>query len=358
MSWPEHGAMPAALSEQLNQVSNKSIIDFSVNTNPYGPPADIKKKLSDWVHTVHEYPDPNSNTLRKRLAQKLSCNFYNVMPGNGGAELIQAAARLFTNKKVILVQPTFTEYKKALEANGAEIVSYLTNEEEEWKWKFQELEPLLEKADGIWFCHPNNPTGTASASKEIEELLQYCKTNNKLTVVDEAFYDFQESPFLFESFINKNFPLILLRSMTKMYTLPGLRMGYMLASEEIIKKIQIYLPPWNINSIAGQAMMYLINQEEFVHETVQLIQKEKQRVIKQIQALKHITVFPSDVNFYLIRHHNRTDMQPLLKFLVQNGIHARHTYHFPGLNGKYIRLAVKKKSENDQLLHMLTRWSG
>ncbi|WP_158735287.1 threonine-phosphate decarboxylase CobD [Alteribacillus sp. YIM 98480] len=358
MSWPEHGAMPAALSKQLSQARCREIIDFSVNTNPFGPPADLKRKLKEWTDTIYQYTDPSHCTLREHMAEKISCKPDHVLPGNGGAELIFAAARLFANKKVVLIEPTFTEYKQALQANGAEVISFYTNEETRWQWSFQHLKPLLEKSDGIWFCHPNNPTGSVSAKEDIVQLLTYCRAANKLLVVDEAFYDFQQDPFLFHRYIKGNDPIILLRSMTKMYAVPGLRLGYMLASENLIEKINNYLPPWNVNSIAEQAMSYLLNQEAFVNQTVQRLHKEKNRVLKGLQTLKEIEVFPSAVNFYLIRHIKNIDMRPLLTFLAQEGIHARHTYHFPGLDGKYLRLAVKTKSENDQLLQSLARWSG
>ncbi|SDH09313.1 L-threonine O-3-phosphate decarboxylase [Alteribacillus persepolensis] len=357
MSWPEHGAMPRALNQQLQQDHAPPVSDFSVNTNPYGPPPGLQQQLMEWTKTVFYYSDPNHQQVRQHLAEKLDIYQNNVLPGNGGAELIFAAARLFANKKVVLMEPTFTEYKQALQANGADVISFQTTEQTNWQWTFEQIEPYISKADGIWLCHPNNPTGTAVWQEELQQLIDYGQQQKKWVVIDEAFYDFQEEPVSYHHKLRDNRYLLLLRSMTKMYAVPGLRLGYILAAEDVIHTLASFLPPWNMNSIAEKAMLYLLEQEDFVKNTVQQIEKEKQRVINELQQLDRLKVFPSAVNFYLLRQQDKRDVKPLLTYMAKEGLHARHTYHFPGLEGRYIRLAVKTEKENNQLLCCLTRWN-
>lgn len=356
MSWPEHGAMNEALQQKL-QTNRKDIIDFSVNTNPFGAPPYLLNKMKEWLPSIFTYPDPKQTKLIKEIAKHLGVTEEEVLAGNGGAELIYATARLFTNQTVLLIEPTFTEYRLALTANHARVKSYVTTEETVWQWTVEELEKVTKNVDAIWFCHPNNPTGTTIAPETLASFLTFCRDKNITVVVDEAFFDFQVTPFSFLPYVKKGYPLLVLRSMTKMFAIPGLRIGYMFGQSTLIQQIQSFLPAWNVNSLGEKAMIALLWEENFVKETAERIQLERERVQREIQKLGMFRVFPSAVNFYLLRHADNRDAEPLLRFLAQEGIHARHTYHFPRLEGRYLRFAVKTREENNQLLDVLSRWN-
>ncbi|RSL32061.1 pyridoxal phosphate-dependent class II aminotransferase [Salibacterium salarium] len=356
MSWPEHGAMPDALMKKLNQDKQQPLMDFSVNTNPVGPPHELRQKLPEWALLSTQYSDPSLSSIKQQIADTLNVEPDQVLPGNGGAELIYAVARLFQQKKIVLIEPTFTEYRKALEANQATITSVYVSESSDWRWSFEQVKACLEDADGVWMCEPNNPTGTAANRKELKQLLDYCKATAKTLVVDEAFYDFQTEPFPFVSYTSRDFPVIQIRSLTKMFTIPGLRAGYMMASQEIIDQIQVFLPPWNVNVIAERAISFVLSEQKFVEHTVSYITSERERVKKAVEDETSFKIFSSDTNFFLLCHKDHRDTKELLTFLAEHNLHARHTYHFPILEGKYIRLAVRTKTENNHLIDVLRRW--
>ncbi|RSL34643.1 aminotransferase class I/II-fold pyridoxal phosphate-dependent enzyme [Salibacterium salarium] len=357
MSWPEHGAMPDALMKQLNQIRQDQPMDFSVNTNPLGPPDELYYNLPKWVLLSTQYSEPSLQTIKQAISEALNVKPDQVLPGNGGAELIYAAARLFQQKKVILIEPTFTEYRKALEANQAFIVPIYVSESSEWKWSFEHIKIYLENADGVWICNPNNPTGKAADHSELMKLLEYCKMKQKTLVVDEAFYDFQQEPFPFLTYTKNEYPVVQLRSLTKMFTIPGLRAGYMVASENVTHQLNQFFPPWNVNIVAEKAMSSVLHQKQFVEHTVSFISQERDRIKKELDHHTSFYIFTADVNFFLLCHRDFRDTKKLLVFLAENNIHARHTYHFPMLEGKYIRLAVRTKPENDYLINTLLRWN-
>lgn len=356
MSWPEHGAMNEALQEKL-QTNRRDVIDFSVNTNPYGAPPYLLDKMKEWLSSIFTYPDPKQTKLKKEIAKHLGVTEEEVLAGNGGAELIYATARLFTNQTVLLIEPTFTEYRLALTANHARVKSYVTTEETMWQWTVEDLEKVAKDVDAIWFCHPNNPTGTTISPNTLDSFLTFCYEKNMTVVVDEAFFDFQVTPFSFLPYVKKDYPLLVLRSMTKMFAIPGLRIGYMFGQRSLIQQIQSFLPAWNVNSLGEKAIVTLLQEQNFVNDTAKRIHVERERVHSEIEKLGTFHVFPSAVNFYLLRHVDNRDVEPLLRFLAQEGIHARHTYHFPRLEGRYFRFAVKTRKENEQLLDVLSRWN-
>lgn len=352
MKWPAHGANPHYLTDalQLPKVTH----DFSVNVNPLGPPAWLQEKWGDYFEQLKNYPDPSAVDLRHAIAQQESIPAEQVLVGNGASELLTLLGREFAGKRVLIVEPTFSEYRMVADRNNCLVESIFLSVSDGWDLPLEKIKSKLAGADLVIICNPNNPTGVAYKRSKLLALLDVLEEKGITLVIDEAFYDFaHDEPSLIQQ-VNSSSHLIILRSLTKMYALPGLRIGYLAASEAMVQNLALHQPTWSVNALAQQIVPSCINDPEHRQQTRNLIQAEKDRIFPQLHDLS-FTVSKSDVNYYLLGGFPFLS-DTLLPFLLKNRVAVRHTHNFPGLDGEYIRLAIRTPKENDYLLELLERW--
>jgi threonine-phosphate decarboxylase len=357
MNWPKHGGQPAKVGRQFNskETNRSDWIDFSANIHPFGPPNWIKAIVADSMAAISVYPDPEYEEASRRLAELNDVSPEQVLVTNGGAEAIFMTAKLFEGKRALIVQPTFGEYEQACLHYRVETRDVFYDNG--FRVPLKELESQMAWADVVYICRPNNPSGTVISERDIRVLLERCEETKTFLVVDEAFADFvSETDATLTRMLSQFNSLILLRSLTKMYSIPGLRIGYLLASSTIIAKLRCWQVPWSVNGIAGEVVKALPNDDPFVREARTFVKKELVRVRERLTELRFY-VSPSQVNFFLLYDLEAPDKtEELFAFLAKNSIIARHTHNFKGLNGQYLRFAVKSAEDNDKLLACLAAW--
>lgn len=354
MTLPLHGSNPDYLYKALNIPVSESVIDFSVNLNPFGTPQSLVEKWTDWLTLIEDYPDPEGKELINLIAKKNNVPSTRVMLGNGGAELITLLGRKFSGKHIGVVQPTFSEYEKVTKISGCR-VSYVNLTPNEWQLNLKQLSGQLSSLDALFLCNPNNPTGSSLASQDLLKLLNMCEENNCFLIIDEAFYDFQIDNENLSHYVRKSNRLIIIRSLTKMYSIAGLRLGYLLANDLIISELKAYQPEWSVNAIALEAGKKCITETEFVKKTQLFIQKERGRMVKILNKAGY-QLSASTVNFYLLKDPSLDTQRPLIKYLLKTGIVPRHTENFPGLDGQWLRFAIRREQENNMLAEALIQW--
>nr|WP_239094252.1 threonine-phosphate decarboxylase CobD [Bacillus sp. B15-48] len=332
----------------------KEKVDFSANINPLGPPAILKENWQSLFHTITDYPDPKGNLLKEKLANHVGITKDQLLLGNGGAELIYLIARMLAGKRVVIVQPAFSEYEEACRANGCTI-DYHQLQPNQWKWDFANLSSKLDKADALFLCNPNNPTGIYYSKSTVLEILQLCAQKNCFLIVDEAFYDFVLNYEPLIDCISDFKNLLIIRSMTKMYAIPGLRLGYLIANRTIINKLITYQPQWSVNAIALKAGEWCLSNESYRNKTIELVSTEKKRLFSFYQSL-NFQVSLSATNFYLLKEPKLKDQFPFFQFLLEKGIIPRHTMNFPGIDGEWIRFAIKAPHDNNRLMEAVVEW--
>ncbi|NKE04025.1 MULTISPECIES: threonine-phosphate decarboxylase CobD [Mesobacillus] len=353
MKWPTHGANPHYLYEAMNLPVPIETLDFSANINPLGPPPLLKENWGQLLESVIEYPDPHGTNLKRLVAKREGLHESQVLLGNGGAEIISLIGRLLAGKQSVIVQPAFSEYEEACKANGCQVEYHQLPAN--WAWTGEDLSDKLQQADALFLCNPNNPTGSYYQKSIILHLLEECRRNQCLLIVDEAFYDFLTEYESITPYINEYPNLLIIRSMTKMFAIPGLRLGYLLADPAVIRKIAPFQPHWSTNAIALKAGEWCIESESYIIETIALIQKERQRLFRFYQK-RNLLVSPSRINFYLLRDPSLIDQYPFMQYLLKSGIIPRHTVNFPGLEGSWLRFAVKGPEANDKLMEAVEEW--
>ncbi|MDY7222161.1 threonine-phosphate decarboxylase CobD [Halalkalibacterium halodurans] len=356
MRLPNHGANPKTLATQMGTSLTGEAIDFSVNTNPFGPPpqllAYLRKQLDQGLFT--QYPDQEASELARAIAIKEHVPPSSVLVANGAAQIIYTIAQLWHKQRVAIVEPTFSEYEEACLANDCSVERIMLPPP--WSLDLDRMTAVLKRTDLLFICHPNNPTGVAYRKEQLIELLELAKQFGTTLVIDEAFYDFMEVPITFTAQAAANEGIIVVRSMTKMFTIPGLRLGYAISAPSVIEKLKSKIPPWSVNGLADKAGQFCLRETMFVRDSAQRIAAAR----AEMQAgFRHLgfDVSPSVVNFFVISDPRESiGMLAMLKGLLDRGFVLRHTENFPGLDGRYLRVAVKDQDTNRKLLQAVKDW--
>lgn len=325
-------------------------IDFSANINPLGPPPALQEKWNEFYREISVYPDPNAIKLKEMIAEREGVTSDSILIGNGGAELITLAARMLAGKRILIVQPAFSEYEKACQANSCEIVYHQLKESD-----FELELPDLANMDALFLCNPNNPTGVHFSPSTVMSIIEEAEKHHCFVILDEAFYDFLLDYDSMIPYIHKFTNLIIIRSMTKMFAIPGIRLGYLAAAPPIIAELNSIQPHWSTNTIALLAGELCLQDEAFIKKSQGYIEDERKRLFAFFKRADFEFTL-SKVNFYLLRDSHLNDQCRLFEFLLQKGIIPRHTFNFSGLDGSWLRFAIKSKTENDQLMEVLSEW--
>ncbi len=344
----------------INQLCNKyglnpdEIIDFSASINPLGCPEDVHKVVLERFDDIKNYPDSECTILKKAIADKVPCSDSSIIVGNGSNELFYLIPRAMKPNQGVLLQPTFSEFRDALANANVEVVE-IVNENENFTLINTDLSSLKNIEDGMVFlCNPNNPTGQLTLKKDILELVK--GNSNRLIVVDEAFMDFVDDngkcSVIKEAPLTDN--LIVVRSLTKFYGFPGLRLGYLVANESIVNKLIQFKEPWTVNTFAQIAGHVAINDVEFATNTREYVSREKAFLYDGLTNIKGIRPFQPSVNFILVKIHNaEITSSGIQNLLIKDNIIIRDCSNFIGLSDKYFRVAVRTREENQKLLSAL-----
>lgn len=217
------------------------------------------------------------------------------------------------------------------------------------------LEKMVKGQDAIFLCHPNNPTGEIYDRSILENILTICEENQSYLILDEAFYDFSDEVYSMVSKIEEFNYLIILRSVTKMYSIAGIRLGMLFAEKELVDSLRAYQSYWSVNAIALKIGERVLNEEAFVKTTQKYIAAIRNEVFPVLKNLG-FSLSNSKVNFFLLRDPKLENQKELLLFLLKKGIVPRHTENYPYLAGKWLRFAIRPLNEMNQLLEALEEW--
>ena len=324
-------------------ISAADVLDFSVSTNPFGPPPQIKEALQN--SSIENYPDSESTELVKCLAEKLNLIPDNLIIGSGSTELIRLFALAYFGDKdtVLIPKHTYGEYEVACNIAGARMVRQPMHPEAHFKIDAGMTINLLKRHQpkGIFLCNPNNPTGQFLSQEEIRTIV--AAAPQSLVILDEAYIAFTEGVRSCSDLIG-NGNLIILRSMTKDYALAGLRLGYALSSEPVISVLKRIKPPWNVSSVAQNAGILALNSDRYLKECGGKIREAKEFLIKELTALDFLVV-PSCTNFFLVEV---GDAFQFRQALLGKGIMVRDCTSFDLPH--HIRLAPRTIPECQRLI--------
>ncbi len=334
--------------------SSKVKYDFSVNVNPLGIPrkakAAGKKALKNAVH----YPDQKCSGLRNALSEKLGVSENSLCFGNGASELISAFVRASKAKTALLLAPSFSGYKAALESSSVKTEYYFLDEKNGFAFSVHDAENLMsEILSGrygiLMITTPNNPNGKLVPPNYIEEIAQSCEKSGTWLLIDECFMALSGKDFSFIKNIGKFKNVAVLRAFTKTFALPGVRLGYLVSQKETAEKVQRELPEWNVSNIAQETGRACLSEKKYLLRAARLIEKERNFLSEKLRDFG-FEVFDSDVNFILFKSDRIFDLK---ERLLEKKILIRDCSDYKGLKRGFYRIAVKKRRENKKLVSAL-----
>ncbi len=322
-------------------------LDFSVNVNPLGIPKEAKTAIHEAVNWCDRYPDMEAEKLKEAVSRQLSVPEEFLLFGNGSSELFLAVIHGLWPKKIVIPVPSFYGYAYAAEAQGGEVIYYKTRKEDGFRLTGDFLKVLTKDVKLIFLANPNNPTGVLMDREILGEILRRSEELGIYVVLDECFIEFCRKG---DSILDKGIEsfsknLILVRAFTKIYSIPGVRLGYLVCSNQaLLERIKRQLPEWNLSCFAQAAGCACAGQTEYIKETAAYVEKER-RFLEAGLERKGFLVFPSAANFILF--YSKT---PIYEQLLERGILIRDCGNFKGLTSGFYRIAVRSREENERLL--------
>jgi len=335
--------------------SKSNILDFSSNITPIGIPASVKTTIKKNLDNIQRYPDISSSQVISSLEKYTKLDKSYLVVGNGAIEIIYnfCFAFLSKNTKVLIPIPTFQEYETAAKLNNCKISYFKTMN------LSQNLDLFLSKIPKqgcVFLCNPNNPTGKLLSKNQLLLIIKTAKKLSSIVFLDECFIEMvPDSNQSVISYVKKYENLFVLRSLTKSFGLPGLRIGYAVASKQMIGILQKIKIPWSVNALAQVAANTVLKNKSHLVTSNFVIKKELSYLINSISELDGFDCYNSSTNFILIKtKYNSTQLQ---QKLLKHKILIRDCKNFRGLDNHHVRIAVKSHKDNLKLVRALEKIS-
>jgi len=353
---PAHGGQLSAISEAFS-VPIDGLLDFSASIYPDGPSPRVIEAVSDALRSpqhLRQYPDLKSSDLRAGLARHTAIPADNILVANGVVPLMSATLRAIQARKCLLPVPAFGEYRRILEREKIEIHTYPLVPSANFRPDLDQLigSCVEHGCDTLILNNPHNPSGVTVDASEIRLMITHADRHGIRVLLDEAFIDFVP-----EESVSADVPqsgnLIVFRSVSKFFAMAGLRVAYVIASQHRVPAIATLLDPWSVSTLASQAAGAAVKDLRYISNTIRRNSEERERLTRALTGIG-LTVFPACANFVMLRfpieHAGENVWEQLI---LDHGIVLRNCGTFEGLDGRYMRAAVRGRDDNQRLVHAL-----
>ena len=351
ISYPIHGGN-SYLIAKASGTDPEKIIDFSASINPLSPPGYLSQLLLETPRLLKQYPDPHCSIITERISNTTGVPKDWIRVTNGSTEMIYLLPHLFNEKQeVAIIDPCFSEYEKSFMAFGIQTHSVPLNASKGFQANpislFSRLD-MIQQLGAIVLGNPASPTGKLYVELLVP-LQEYCEERDIILIVDEAFIDFTSTQNSAWNLIKKKSNLILIRSLTKFYSIPGLRVGYGILHPEKIRQIAPRQYPWSVNSLAQTVGAEVILDKPFQEKTRSWTQNERNFMFEALNTISAIEIFPSAANFLLFRILDDSKPMDLYQYLLSQSLLIRNCGNFKGLDETFFRISLKERQENQKL---------
>ncbi len=349
-----HGGRVVEVAEQTG-AGEAELLDLSSNLNPL-PPPDAKAVYYSALSKLGRYPDNRYKTFVNAAAKFAGVKPENIVPGNGSNELI----RLFTECAVergdvaLIPFPAFDEYERACLLFGAKIKHI----------PYKKITGLggadLKNVKLLFLCNPNNPTGELIEREQVKALAELCSQSGTFLFVDEVFIELADPDHSIAAYACNSDHVFVLRSLTKTFAVPGLRVGYGVASSALARKLNNARLTWNLSVVGeGLGVFFLEKSGDYLERSRALIGKEREFLFEQLSAIPGLLPWRSRVNFMLIDISGTTlGSKELARRLLGHKIIVRDCSSFKSLGNAYIRIAIRSREENIRFIKALRQILG
>jgi len=355
MTQPTHGGNVYKLTRE-QRVPVDRVMDFSASINPLGFPTAGVRAIRTALKQVVHYPDPDCWQLRQALAQQCGVDPDMILVGNGSTELIHLLPRALAIKSALIMGPTFEEYARALTDAGSSGQYVHARREERFCPPLNEvlwqLSATRSRFDAVFLCNPNNPTGQVMNRLAVREIAEAVDRQQGWLIVDEAFIDYCQTKSAI-SMLSEYPRMIVLRSLTKFFAMPGLRLGYLVGASKVVDKLKDRQPPWSVNSFAQEVSLAVLHDHAYATRSRTFMKSERSRFMRGLRSLFGVRVYSSAANFVLIELPPSTCAGAVTDRLAFKRLLVRDCSTLPGLTTQMIRVAIRTAKENRRLLAAL-----
>lgn len=362
-----HGGNIRKLAEAAG-MPPEDLVDFSANINPLGPPEWLGEVVMANLEEVEHYPDPECWRLVEAIVERFGTDAERVVVGNGSAEILAALPRVLGVAEAVIPVPSYVDYARAAKEAGLTVKILALEEARDFALDTDRVSAGLRGGEVVFIGRPNNPTGSLCAREELVSLVEAHPAT--WFVVDEAFVEFvtekgggpASSADAYQGdagLLGIDLPnLVVLRSLTKMYAIPGLRLGFAVARARVAEALRRAMVPWSVNVFAQAVGVAALPDHGYVAATRAFVDLERGRLAARLAALPGLHVFPACANYLLVKMSagpadatGPADAADLAEYLLRRGLAIRVCDDFEGLDRKYFRVAVRTSTENDRLLN-------
>lgn len=351
-----HGGNIYEIERQMDK--KEHLFDFSANINPLGLDAKVQAAIEENIAGIIHYPDPEGIELRQALSCCFEIDADRIVLGNGAAELLYVLFQTVHPQKILIPVPSFGEYERAARAAKAEVVYHKLYANQSFSLMVDEICDLLVDVDCLVLGNPNNPTGNLLSAKDIKRILERAKQQKCLVVMDESFMDFVErkEKHSCKSMLLMYDNLFLLQSLTKIYAIPGLRLGFAATTPQLANQLNLAKDPWNVNLLAQKAGVAALQQVDYLKKSIAYIKEQKDYLYEKLKEVENLVVYEPTVNFILLDlKATGFSAATFRRAMLEKNILIRDCSNYPGLDAYHIRIAVKTKEDNDILLCAMRR---
>ncbi|PYM36736.1 MAG: threonine-phosphate decarboxylase [Candidatus Rokuibacteriota bacterium] len=329
------------------------MLDLSASINPLGASPQVIRALLAALPSITRYPDPEASALVEALSRYHDVPARHVVAGHGSTELIYLLARALAPRRALVVHPAFSEYEAALEPLGCAVERVVGRGDAGWIPPRDALLERVAQVDLVVLANPSNPTGALAPAELLEELAAACAEARVSLVVDEAFIDFVEGRSL-KSTVSRRPWLGVLRSLTKFFALPGLRVGYALLGERLRERVEGWREPWSVSALAEAAGIAALADRAYRAQTLRVVPAWRAALCVGLERLGGLRVYPSVTNYLLVGiERPGLTAAALAAALLRDGIAIRSGASFPGLGPNHVRIAVPRPEDQQVLLAAL-----
>lgn len=341
----QHGGNLTELAE-LAGCGAEEILDFSISVNPFGPPERLRRAVIREWDRIDRYPEPRAATLVASAAAHLGVPTSKVLAGNGANQLLYAIPPALGMSRAVIAVPAYGDYERACRNAGMEIVTVASEEADDFIPSAERLSGAVMAGTLVFIGHPGNPAGTAMQPDAIRQLA--AAHPEAVFVIDEAFADFAGMEISLLPEIPPN--VIVIRSLTKFYAIPGLRVGLLIAAEKLVGEIAPWIPDWSVNAMAIVAGAAALDEDgkAFGEQTRKTVALLRERLAGQLREAG-LKVYPGLANYLLVKlPSSRPDF--FTRLLREHHIAIRDCSGFAGLGEGYFRVGLRDEAENDRLV--------
>lgn len=338
----------------LDEAEREQILDFSVNINPLGlSPRGREAVLSYFDREAGRYPDASCRQVKNALAEHYGVPSSAVTCGNGATELMYALVRAVRPSAVYVPAPSFSEYRFAAEAGGVPVHSFMLDSKKGFSPADETFLETLPPHPMLYLGHPNNPDGQILPEDRFRRFAEAAGAKDGWLVIDESFIDFLGTEYSYAREIGQHPEVVILFSLTKFYSVPGLRIGAAFSSEAAAEALSRQLCPWNVN---GPAQLYIaeaVQDGPYIEASRAYVREERARMEAALRQMPGLRVFDGTVNFFLLQLTDGMTGAGLAEKLRPHHLKIRRCANYEGLDDTFFRVAVRKREENEKLLSAL-----